>query len=258
MTISAVDLLIQDEKPIEFVSKSLTDAESHYANIERELLAIVFACQCFSTYLLGRSFIAESDHKPLEMIAVKNLANVPPCLQRMLLQLQHFDITIRYRPGSEMQLVDALSRCPVRASPEIKLNMCVDYVAFSRLWIETIKEQLQEDPILATMYQLVQQGWPHQRRHVPCVARRYFDFRDELSTDDGLLLKGPHIVIPNVLKEEYLHRLHEGHLSASKVKENAKEHLYWPGIECRHRRLQQVVPRVYQEVQTAKGAPPAS
>ena len=37
------------------------------------LLAIVFACQCFSTYLLGRSFVAESDHKPLEMIAMKNL-----------------------------------------------------------------------------------------------------------------------------------------------------------------------------------------
>ena len=87
-------------------------------------------------------------------------------------------------------------------------------------------------PILATVYQLVQQGWPHQRRHVPCIARRYFDFRDELSTDEGLLLKGPHIVIPNILKEEYLHRLHEGHLSASKVKENAKEHLYWPGIEA--------------------------
>ena len=224
--------LIQEDRPIAFASKSLTDAESRYANIERELLAIVFACQRFSMYLLGRSFVAESDHKPLEMIAVKNLANAPPRLQRMLLQLQRFDVTIKYKPGSKMQLVDALSRCPARASPEIKLNIRVDYVAFSRSWIETIKEQLQEDPILATVYQLVQQGWPHQRRHVPRIARRYFNFRDELSTDNGLLLKGPCIVIPNALKEEYLHRLHEGHLSASKVKANAKEHLYWPGIEA--------------------------
>ena len=115
--------LIQDKQPIAFASKSLTDAESRYANIERELLAIVFACQCFSTYLLGRSFITESNHKPLEMIAMKNLANAPPHLQRRLLQLQRFDITIHHRPGSEMQLVDALSRCPARASPEIKLNM---------------------------------------------------------------------------------------------------------------------------------------
>ena len=76
------------DQPITFATKSLTDVETRYANIERELLAIIFACQCFSTYLLGRSFIAESNHKPLEMIAMKNLANAPPHLQRMLLELQ--------------------------------------------------------------------------------------------------------------------------------------------------------------------------
>ena len=120
---------------------------------------------------------------------MKNLANAPPHLQRMLLQLQRFDVTIKYKPGPQMQLVDALSHCPARASPEIKLNMRVDYVAFSRSWIETIKEQLAEDPILATVYQLTQQGWPNERRHVPRVARRYFDFRDELSTDEDCFLK---------------------------------------------------------------------
>ena len=52
------------DQPIAFASKSLTDAETRYANIEQELLAIVFACQRFSTYLLGRSFVAESDHIP--------------------------------------------------------------------------------------------------------------------------------------------------------------------------------------------------
>ena len=92
--------LIQQHKgkdqPIAFASKSLTDAETRYANIERELLAIIFACQCFSTYLLGRSFVAESNHKPLEMIAMKNLANAPPFLQRMLLELQRYDVTIKY------------------------------------------------------------------------------------------------------------------------------------------------------------------
>ena len=73
---------------ITFASKSLTDVETRYANIKRELLAIVFACQHFSTYLLGRSFTAESDHLQLEMITMKNLANVPPSQQRMLLELQ--------------------------------------------------------------------------------------------------------------------------------------------------------------------------
>ena len=82
------------------------------------------------------------------------------------------------------------------------------------------------------MYQLTQQGWPHQRRHVPCLVRRYWDFRDELSTDDGMLLKGPRLIIPGELQEEYLSRLHEGHLSANKVQENAKQHMYWTGIDA--------------------------
>ena len=228
--------LIQQHKgkdqPIAFASKSLMDAETNYANIERELLAIVFACQCFSTYLLGRSFVAESDHKPLEMIAMKNLANAPPCLQRMLLELQRYHVTIKYRPGKEMQLADALSCCPARASQEIKLDMQVDYIAFTKPWIKKLKDSTQRDPILATVYQLTQQGWPHQRRHVPHLARRYWDFRDELSTDDGMLLKRPRLIIPGELQEEYLSRLQKGHLSASKVQENAKQHMYWTGIDA--------------------------
>ena len=80
--------LLQEGQPIAFASKSLTDTETRYANIERELLAIVFTCQWFNTYVLGRPFTVESDHKPLEMIHQKSLASAPPRLQCMLLQLQ--------------------------------------------------------------------------------------------------------------------------------------------------------------------------
>ena len=70
--------LLQDSQPIAYASKSLTDTETRYTNIERELLAIVFACQRFNTYVLGRPFTVESDHKPLEMIHQKSLASAPP------------------------------------------------------------------------------------------------------------------------------------------------------------------------------------
>ena len=73
--------LLQDGQPIAYASKSLTDTETRYANIERELLAIVFACQRFNTYVLGRPFTVESNHKLLEMIHQKSLASAPPRLQ---------------------------------------------------------------------------------------------------------------------------------------------------------------------------------
>ena len=122
--------LIQDNKPIALAIKSLTGAESQYTNIERELLTIIFACIWFNTYLQGHSFTVQSDHKPLEMIHLKSMHNAPPWLQQMLLQLQKYDMEIKYKPGSEMLLVDTLSRCPTRHNQEIKLDLCMDYIAF--------------------------------------------------------------------------------------------------------------------------------
>ena len=84
------------------------------------------------------------------MIHLKSMHNAPPRLQRMLLQLQKYDMKIEYKPGSEMLLADALSRCPARYSQEIKLDLRVDYIAFTSAWIETLRETTCKDPVLST------------------------------------------------------------------------------------------------------------
>ena len=76
--------LVQDGKPVAFASKALTPTE-RYANIERELLAVVFGVERFHTYVYGRTFTVYSDHKPLEQIQRKTLADAPVRLQRMLM-----------------------------------------------------------------------------------------------------------------------------------------------------------------------------
>ena len=58
--------LFQENKPIAFASKALTPAETRYANIKRELLAVVYGCEKFHSYLYGRSFVVKTDHRPLE------------------------------------------------------------------------------------------------------------------------------------------------------------------------------------------------
>ena len=115
--------IIHDGQPIAFASKSLTDTDTCYANIERELLAIVYGCEKFHTYLYGRTFIVEMDHKPLKMISLKYLTAAPASLQRMLLHLQQYDLVIMYWPGREMLLADALSHLPSRTNTEIKLDL---------------------------------------------------------------------------------------------------------------------------------------
>ena len=104
--------LIQEGKPIAFTLKSLTKTEQCYANIEQELLAVVFSSERFCTYIYRWAFEVESHHKPLGRICLKNLTAAPPRLQQMLLRLQEYDMVIKYRPGKEMLLVDGLSRLP--------------------------------------------------------------------------------------------------------------------------------------------------
>ncbi|GFR78197.1 retrovirus-related Pol polyprotein from transposon 297 [Elysia marginata] len=112
--------LIQEGKPVAFASKALTDEETRYANIERELLAVVHGCERFHTYFYGQAFTVESDHKPLKSIHLKHLKAAPSRLQRMLLRLQPYDLTIDYKPGKEMALADALSRLTSSEDPPIK------------------------------------------------------------------------------------------------------------------------------------------
>ena len=141
--------IIQDGQPIAFASKSLTDTETCYANIERELLAIIYGCEKFHTYLYGRTFIVETDHKPLEMISLKNLTAAPAHLQRMLLHLQQYDLVIMYWPGREMLLVDALSHLPSRTNTEIKLDLPVNAIsmfAFTLRLLTTIGAETQQGP----------------------------------------------------------------------------------------------------------------
>ena len=71
---------------------------------------MVFACERFHQFIYGKQVLVFSDHKPLESISKKLLAQAPPRLQRMLLRLQKYDICIKYKPGTEMIIADALSR----------------------------------------------------------------------------------------------------------------------------------------------------
>ena len=97
-------------KPVAFASKSMTQTERHYAQIEKEALAITWACERFSVYVLGRMFIVEIDHKPLiPLLGSKNLDSLPPRVLRFRLRLTRFDYSIVHVPGKLLYMADALS-----------------------------------------------------------------------------------------------------------------------------------------------------
>ena len=178
--------LLQDGRPIAFASKALTETEQRYANIERELLAVVFGCERFHTYVYGKPFAVETDHKPLEMIHKKSLASTPPRLQRMLLRLQHYDVSIKYRPGKEMVLADSLSRLSPIPDKEIHLEQSIYAVQFTHDKLQQLKLESESDPEVTAIRNIIIDGWPDSAKQLPKNLREFWSCKDELSVEDGL------------------------------------------------------------------------
>ena len=64
---------------VAYTSRSMTNTKRRYAQIEKEVLGVTWACEKFNHYLLGQEFEIESDHKPLiPLLNCKSLDNLPP------------------------------------------------------------------------------------------------------------------------------------------------------------------------------------
>ncbi|KAK2725521.1 hypothetical protein QYM36_000124 [Artemia franciscana] len=103
-------VLAVDDNVVAFGSRSMSETKQQYSQIEKELLAVVFGCKHFHQYIYGRTVTITTDHKPLESILVKPVSKAPPRLQRMMLSIQPYSLKFVYRPGSEIPVVDTLSR----------------------------------------------------------------------------------------------------------------------------------------------------
>ena len=159
--------LLQNGKPIAFASKALTKTECRYANIEREMLAAVFRAERFHTYIYGRSFMIESDHKPLESISRKNLADTPAWLQHMMLCLQGYNFTICYCPGKEMVIQDTLSHFSAQPGSDLALDIAIHHAHIMPDCKEAFQQAFVNDPEMQALADLIITGWPKDIKEVP-------------------------------------------------------------------------------------------
>lgn len=106
-------VILHDNSPIAYASATLTSSQQNYAQIEKELFAILFGCIKFHQYVFGKRVIVETDHKPLIPLFTRALYKVPARLQRFMLRLQCYDLQVVYKPGKYMYTADTLSRAPL-------------------------------------------------------------------------------------------------------------------------------------------------
>ena len=216
--------LMQNNQPIAYASRALTKTEQNYAQIEKELLAVVFGMEKFHQYTYGRKVYVESYHKPLESLYKKPLYHAPKRLQRMFLRLQRYDIELKYKQGKHMYIADTLSRAYLKTNDkdsktqdEIlcvrsdieqeveKINMA-DYLVISKERQNLIIEATKQDKTLEKLIRVIEHGW--DTTHIPQELDPYYNIRDELSVQNGIIYKGDRCVIPQKMRKEIMGQIH--------------------------------------------------
>ena len=228
--------LMQNGQPIAYASRALSDVETRYAQIEKELLAVVFGMEKFHTYTYGRPVQIQSDHKPLEIIYKKPVQKAPKRLQSMLLRLAIYDYSITYTPGRLMYLADTLSRAYLTAENSTKyceeletVNM-MQAVDLEDDILNMIKQQSRNDADMVELQGIILKGWPDSKVDVSSCLTSYYHIRDELSTENHIIYRGDRVVIPKKGRREMLEMIHEGHEGIEASLRRARELIYWPGM----------------------------
>ena len=131
------------------------------------MLAAVFRAKRFHTYIHGQSFTIKSDHKPLESISRKNLADTLAWLQGMMLHLQGYDFTICYCPGKEMVMPDMLSQFSPQPGPDLPLDITTHHAHIMPDCKEDFQQAFVNNPEIQALADFIITGWPEDLKEVP-------------------------------------------------------------------------------------------
>lgn len=235
------------EKAIAHASRTLTETEKRYSQIEKEGLALVFATKKFHRYIYGRKFQLVTDHKPLLSI-FGNKKGIPVYtanrLQRWALNLLSYDFEISYTSTDKFGNADVLSRlisnsgkCNddyVIASIQLEedldqeLGEIIEKLPVSR---STIKRFTNSDKILKQVRIFLQKGWPNKEVIQDKELLQYFYRRESLSMSQGCLMFSERIIIPEKLRKTILKQLHKCHTGMEAMKMLARSYIFWPKID---------------------------
>ena len=223
------------ERPIAYASRTLSQTEKNYAQIEREALSIVFGVKKIHQFLYGRNFTLITDHKPLLAIlgprsAIPTLAAAR--MQRWALVLSAYDYVIEYKSSEKHANCDALSRLPHQNSTIGSESAIYQVSAIDDDFPITAKDigkATKVDSVLCKVYYYVVSGWPENCQDEN--LRPYHNRKLELSCEQDCVLWGSRVVIPPVFREKMLNELHWEHPGVCGMKAIARTCVWWPKMD---------------------------
>lgn len=226
-------------------SRFLSDAESRYAIIELEMLAVSWAIIKCRVFLAGLpQFTVLTDHHPL--IPILNNHHLDeienPRLQRLKTKVMGYTFTAEWVKGARNNAPDALSRSPVSdpepdellaeglASPA-EVRALTSSSQHDSLRLTNLRQLAEQDGEYQQLKHYIEVGFPQKRNQLPTKCQRYWNVRNQLSIDDGLIVFGCRLLIPVKLRQSALLQLHAAHQGTTRTKLRARQVVYWPGID---------------------------
>ena len=154
-------------------------------------------------------------------IPMQGMPQATPRLQCILIRTLLYNFTVRYILGLRNLLADCLSRLGDQNNT-IKLPKLHVYQISHQLParsdpLHELQQATQADDELALLKHTFMTGWPSTIKEILQVLQPYWTFHEELSIEDGLILKGTRIVVPNKHWETILHQIHDSIISMDKI-----------------------------------------
>ena len=242
-------------------SRYCTDAEARYAPVEGEASAIAWALSKCRMFVMGcPNLLVVTDHAPLlGIFGDRDLSKITnPRLFKLKEKTMMFRFTIQHCPGKWQRGADALSRNVAAAtmaifevcsvSPNIsdekissEIESCyasasaeaiADYGDDSGvISLNIVRAVGLEDPTYSCLVDQISKGFPKTKHLTNPLIREYWEVRNRLSVDNGLVLMDRRIVIPMGLRKRILKCLHSAHQGVIGMKARAHETVYWPGMD---------------------------
>ena len=244
-------------------SRFTTEAESRYAPVEGEALAVVYALEKCRIFVLGcPNLLVAVDHKPLvKILGDRSLEDIKnPRLFNLKEKTLMYKYSIKHVPGAWHTGPDACSRYPAKMSSALQCFSVhaeardIDAALHTNNFVEAsvhaamsgggythgievqvitwdrVKEASAQDNEIVTLINTIITGFPDLKEELPDVIKPYWNVKDELSCIDGAALYQNRIIAPKILRQEILESLHSAHQGTVGMKARARASVFWPGI----------------------------
>ena len=166
-------------------------------------------------------------------ISNKPLSKAPKRLQNFLLRVQLYTYGLSWSPGTDIPSEDVLSRTPVQRPNEEKLIHWVTENGLRDERLQHIRDAIVTYQSLTILGELILKDWSNHKDGIPMEALPYFNFRDELTIQDGIIYRGDRIAVLKALRRQDIkYRVPAGHIGINSCLRRARDLIYWPGMSA--------------------------